>query len=105
MLLQEEYLQRHGITGVPVISHVNNGSLLLHNNTESFSGGWVLMLIAWKDPHVHPGKYHINFYNPVHNAYKKSTFMSRCLTEDIKVEWDHYQNYLLTWAKEVSATP
>lgn len=104
MLFQEEYLNRHGITGVPIVSYVTNGSLLLRSNENPSLGGWVLMLISWKDPRNHPGKYHINFCNPVHDAYKKGKFFVRCLDRDIEIEWDRYQDYLLAWAKNVNAT-
>jgi hypothetical protein len=99
MFLQEEYLRRHEITGVPVVNHISSGSLLLRHER-----GWTLMTIAWKDPRNHPGKYYINFNSPVHNGYLKNDFFVKRLEQDLEVEWDQFQDYLLVWSKEVQGT-
>lgn len=103
MFLQEEYFNRHGITGVPIINHMSNGSLLLRNNEGPLV--WMLMVITWKDPHNHPGKYYINFLSPVHDALNCGyRFFVKRLENDVEVEWDYFQNYILGWSKESKAT-
>lgn len=105
MFLQEEYFNRHGIT-VPIVNHVGNGSLLLRSNDSPFN--WIVMAIRWEDPHNHPGKYHINFFEPIHNSYSGSgRLFVKTLEKDIELEWDRFQDYILGWSKwaKVTATP
>jgi len=103
MFLQEEYFSRHGITGVPIVNHVGNGSLLLRSNDSPFN--WMVLAIRWEDPHNHPGKYHINFFQPIHNSYRNGRFFIKTLEKDIQIEWDRFQDYILGWSKGSKSTP
>ena len=93
MYLQEEYLKRHGITDVPIINHVTNGSLLL-----KIDPGYLLMTIAWADNNRHPGNYLINHYTPIHNGYVNGFYFNK-IVDECEIEWDGYYSYILNWSK------
>lgn len=94
MFLQEEYLMRHGITDVPVVNYVTNGSILL-----KIDNGYLLMTIAWKEHDRHPGSYYLSYHTPVHDGYVKSRFFNKISDFEREVEWDEYYSYISSWAK------
>ena len=95
MFLQEEYLTRHGITDVPIINHITNGSLLL-----KMENGYLLMTIAWREHDRHPGSYYINYYTPVHNGHADGgRYFNRITDVERELEWDEYHSYISSWVK------
>jgi hypothetical protein len=94
MYLQEEYIQRHGLTDVAVINHVTNGSILL-----KMDQGYILMTISWKESQSSPGHYYINYYTPIHDGYARSRYFHKIPDVERELDWDEYNSFIYNWSK------
>jgi hypothetical protein len=101
MFLQEEYLQRHGIVDVPIIVHTIRGSLLLR--PKGFS--YLVVVISWKPSNRGPGRYHINYYTPIHNGYSRNLYFSRISEVECVLEWEEYSTYIINWSSKNRLNP
>ncbi|RDJ35231.1 MAG: hypothetical protein DWQ19_10475 [Crenarchaeota archaeon] len=93
MQIFEEYLQRHSITGVPLLRHTKSGYLFLRENKPK----WKVLSIFWKEPTYRPGYYVVNVCTPRHNS---NAFDMEPILPEVKLGWDDYEEFLLNWATE-----
>jgi hypothetical protein len=97
MLLQEEYLKRHGIQ-IPVVNHtLRDGCLLVKNNKpDRHSPNRYIIEVRWVDEGNHPGNYHITHWKHVHDAAGRREHFQRT-TDPQLVPYDEYEIYLANW--------
>jgi len=100
MRLFEEYFQRHGIKGIPVVRHDNLGALILRTQDSTYwHSSWLLVTIKWVDGGIHPGKYVVEFYSPIHNGFTKQRLFQKYNVKEL--EWDEYEDYFLNWSRSL----
>jgi hypothetical protein len=96
MRLYEEYLQRH-LLSVPLVRHEDQGSIILRTtDAKHWNSRWIFVTIRWQDQGIHPGKYYIEFYSPIHDGYGSGRLFSKSSAKEI--EWDEYEDYFLAWS-------
>jgi hypothetical protein len=101
MRLSEEYFQRHAITGVPLVRYEDTGAVILRMRDPTYwQSSWLLVTTRWTDGGVHPGKYVVEFYSPIHNGYIGQHLFKKCNAK--AVEWDEYEDYFLNWSRAVA---
>jgi hypothetical protein len=95
MLLQEEYLKRHGLT-VPVVNHtLRDGCLLVRSKMpEKYFPNRYIIDFRWVDEGNHPGNYHITYYK-CGDGLRREQFCR--FTDPSVVPYDEYEPYLYRW--------
>lgn len=96
MILCEEYLTRHAIK-VPLIRHANQGVVFYKD------GIWFAKQFHWHPPEYHPGMYVVTTERSLHNGLDRGRIFD--VVEEITVQWDEYEQYLLQWASNFNCAP
>ncbi len=99
MDLQQEYYTRNGITA-PVIRYMDRNYLIVHNKHHKANGYPRLMVIqmTWTNkPETHPGTFKFSQMVPLHDSAGSNPSYLKSIWEK-KLEWDEWENFLLTWA-------
>lgn len=92
MLLQEEYLNRHGIT-MPVVRYAKQVNVVMKNKFR-----WVTLQGTFEEDHRHPGKYRFHFGRPFCNIYRKDAHGPfEFITYDDQVYWNNYEDFIVQW--------
>lgn len=89
MNLCEQYYDRHQIL-VPIIKHINFGSLFFRSNDFPF---WKVITVSWREPLHQPGTYLIG--ERYINKFSHEIISNKCKKEfEYIVGWDDYENFL-----------
>jgi hypothetical protein len=100
MRLYEEYFKRHAIKDIPLVRYDSMGALILRTeDTTYWHSSWLLVTIKWVDGGIHPGKYVVEFYSPIHNGYLKQRLFQKYNAKEL--EWDQYEDYFLNWSRSL----
>lgn len=92
MLLQEEYLNRHGIA-MPIVRYAKHVNVVLKNKFR-----WVSLQGVFEEDTRHPGKYRFTFGRPFNNIYRKDAHGPfEFLNYDDQVYWHNYEDFLVDW--------
>lgn len=97
MNLLEEYLDRHKIKNVPIIRHMQDGSLFLRSkfNDKLDGSQYAILSFYWHANANHPGHYYVETNLPVFDGFKKSTLFLSYSTVTLK--WHEYENYWINY--------
>ena len=100
MRLYEEYLERH-LLNMPIVRHENQGAIILRTtDSKHWNSRWIIVTIRWHDQGIHPGKYYVEFYSPVHDGYSTGRLFNKSGAKEL--EWDEYEDYFLNWSNNMT---
>ena len=98
MLLQEEYLKRHGIDINPIY-YTRKAHLVL-----SLRRPQVVLEILWEETTRRPGYFVFNFLNPNHNGYLDGNYFVQ-LGDAHYYQYDEYASFITRWARGLNFLP
>jgi hypothetical protein len=99
MLLQEEYLKRHGINIKPIY-YTRKANLVLKLKSRP----QVVVELSWENTSRRPGYFVFNFLNPNHNGYLDGNYFIQ-LGDAHYYQYDEYAAFIIRWSRGLNFSP
>lgn len=99
MLLQDEYLKRHGIDIKPIY-YTRKAHLVLTLRARP----QVVVDVLWEETIRRPGYFVFNFLNPNHNGYLDGNYFVQ-LGDTHYYQYDEYAGFITRWVRGLNFLP
>lgn len=90
--LCEEYAKRKSID-IPLIPYNKNVNVFVKRDTRPIS--WRVISAKWREGSAHPGYYELTYAEPIHDGYKKPSFLTYFFPPDDPCYFDQYEPQML----------
>lgn len=102
MLLCEEYFKRKNLQ-VSFVKHVNKTSLFIKTGVKPEDACNMVYTIDWEPGDIHPGRYKLRTWAPIHNGFSVNGRAFSLLNEK-EIEWDEYESHIKSWIGKINRT-